>query len=107
MMTMTMMISRGRLRREISSISEYLMPELLDNGTLVPTGSNQIQVLRHQFAFHCTTSYLGTEEEQAARVIPAIWKAPYERIMQMETIQTILVEMFAIVTETITTGPTI
>jgi hypothetical protein len=79
MMTMTMMISRGRLRREISSISEYLMPKLLDNGTLVPTGSNQIQVLRHQFAFHCTTSYLGTEEEQAARVIPAIWKAPYEK----------------------------
>ena len=61
------------------TISKYLMPELLVNGTLVPTGSNQIQVLRHQFAFHCTTSYLGTEEEQAARVIPAIWKAPYEK----------------------------
>ena len=79
MMTMTMMISRGRLRREISSISEYLMPELLDNGTLVPTGSNQIQVLRHQFAFHCTTSYLGTEREQAAGEIPAVWKPPYEK----------------------------
>jgi hypothetical protein len=54
------------------------MPELLDNGTLVPT-NKQIEVLRHQFAFNCTTSYLGTEEEQAAGVIPAIWKAPYEK----------------------------
>ena len=55
-------------------ISEYLIPELLVSGT-----HKQINVLRHQFAFHCTTSYLGTEEEQAAGVIPAIWKAPYEK----------------------------
>ena len=54
------------------------MPELLDNGTLVPT-FKQIRVLRHQFAFHCTTSYLGTEREQAAGVIPAVWNAPYEK----------------------------
>lgn len=60
------------------TISENLMPELIENGALVPTFKG-IKVLRHQFAFHCTTSYLGTEEEQAAGVIPAIWKAPYEK----------------------------
>ena len=47
------------------TISEYLMPELLVNGKLVPT-FKQIKVMRHQFAFHCTTTYLGTEREQAA-----------------------------------------
>jgi hypothetical protein len=36
-------------------------------------------VLRHRFAFHCTTSYLGTEEEQAADVIPELWMPPYEK----------------------------
>ena len=55
-------------------ISEYLIPELLVSGT-----HKQIEVLRHQFAFYCTTSYLGTEGEQAAGVIPAIWKAPYQK----------------------------
>ena len=65
-------------KKSYITISEYLMPELIENGALVPTNI-QIKVLRHQFAFHCTTSYLGTEEEQAAGVIPAIWKAPYEK----------------------------
>ena len=60
------------------NISKYIMPELLVNGILVPT-NKPIKVLRHTFAFHCTTSYLGTEREQAAGEIPLVWKPPYEK----------------------------
>jgi hypothetical protein len=60
------------------NISKYIMPELLVNGILVPT-NKPIKVLRHKFEFHCTTSYLGTEREQADGEIPLVWKPPYEK----------------------------
>jgi len=42
-------------------------------------GERQTQSMRHIFAFHCMTTYLGTEEEQAAGVSPEVWNAPYEK----------------------------
>ena len=66
------------------NISKVIISKKFDgSGNLVDIGPGKSNrghyVLRHRFAFHCTTSYLGTEEEQAADVIPALWMPPYEK----------------------------
>ena len=63
------------------TFSRMIMSKKFDkNGKLVAVERcDQQQTLRTQFAHHCTTSYLGTEEEQAAGVILAIWKSPFEK----------------------------